>query len=156
MEARHCSEIATMIEIESMQRMCCVKLDRQRRQSDQDLRLLLGHITILEAVDEKLLQRSAFEEYDRLHYSIPTIRAQQTSPSNRTQRESREMRCSKATHIEVVERYDDRDDDEEFVEDLEDDHEHALTRVHSHLETLEFGGEKAESRSVLVIYKCQH
>lgn len=140
-----------MIEIQSMQRMCHTKSDRQRRRSDQDLRILLGHITILEAVGDELLQRSAIDEYNQQRQSIPTIKPPQTSPSNLLRKPLREESFKTLTHIEVVEICDGEDDDEEVIDDLEDDREHALTRVRAHHNGIvEFVGSNVASRPILV------
>lgn len=143
-----------MTSIGSMQRMCRVKLDRQRRQSDHDLRLILGHATILDAVNKQLLQQAAVQEYNRTCNRLSSIETQLASSSDVNQQDLQQSSYRQRSQHEAMEGYVDERNDEECIEDLEDDLEHALTRVASHFESIEVFGKSAWTHTVSQGQKC--
>lgn len=125
------------------------KLRKEARQQDHDLRLVVGHLSILNGVDEAL-ERSQQRPGRSIPNPIPSLpRCRKTSPDDQRSQEVTvrvveldAKASSQNNSSDLPPSYDSSDDsdssDEERVEDDEevteddDDSEHALIRVPSH------------------------
>ncbi len=112
-----------MAQLDSVRDICQSKISREARRSDRDLRRIIGHMSILDSLDEEVTRR-------RRERLVSQTRVQPLKPV--------EKACScqvPALDYDCNDDDDDDDDEEEddqFIEDLDDDFGSTLIRVISH------------------------